>query len=133
MVRIITQESQEGLTIVGQKGLQGVDDQCRRMLHVGSLAQLLLVLCKETVFFDRMMRDETVMMRAFLVSFQSFFWGSPKVAFVVCWLQMCAEFMAGMIRRSAVVYRAADLLSLCMSRNAEGIKGLMVCVIDLCF
>ena len=38
MVRIITQESQEGLTIVGQKGLQGVDDQCRRMLHVGSLA-----------------------------------------------------------------------------------------------
>lgn len=48
-------------------------------------------------------------------------------------LQMCAEFMAGMIRRSAVVYRAADLLSLCMSRNAEGIKGLMVCVIDLCF
>lgn len=56
-----------------------------------------------------------------------FFWASFDR------LQMCAEFMAGMIRRSAVVYQAADLLSLWMSRNAEGIKGLMVCVIDLCF
>ena len=84
------------------------------------------------------MRDETVMMRAFLVCFHSFFLGftagflqSWRSSFG--WLQMSAEFMAGMIRRSAVVHRAVDVPSLWMSRNVEGMKGFMLCVIIVCY